>query len=152
MYYEAREHQSLPVASAAEAVNRIHSGHIQSNQCPVFRNSKGERIALVADGHIDNMWLEVAVINPDTKEQIESITFGWIKTEALKLAVVNAAVIRNEVFRRNVTLSIDGSCREEKVSFECGCCGASFQSTIKEQKQFDQDAGYGICPECALKQ
>lgn len=27
-------------------------------------------------------------------------------------------------------------------------CGSGFQSTIAQQRKFDQDAGYGICSNC----
>ena len=35
--------------------------------------------------------------------------------------------------------------------FICGCCGCAFQSTDDEQRKFDQDDGYGICPPCAYE-
>lgn len=34
--------------------------------------------------------------------------------------------------------------------FTCGCCGKSFRSTPDEQRIFDQDAGFGICPPCEM--
>lgn len=70
MYFEARSHQSIPVADAHEAVNRIHTGNIHAYQCPTWRNKLGQRVALVDDSHINcGDFGECAAVNLDTSEQ-----------------------------------------------------------------------------------
>ena len=147
MFYEARNHISMPVADAAEAVHLIHTGKCVSSYAYIWRNAKGERIALIDDTDIDHPWGEVAVVNLDTKEQYESLTFGWIRTEGLKLAAVNDAVTLATVWRPAI-VPLDGSLADRECSFTCGCCGEQFKSTIAKQKVFDQDEGYGICGRC----
>jgi len=147
MYYESRQHTSVPVADAAEAVHLIHTRQAVDSHCPTWTNNHGHRIALVDDSHIDAPWLEVAVINLDTKEQYESITFGWCPTEAEKLGHVVECEC-GTTFARPATLPIEGQGEDRTCRFTCGCCGESFRSTLTLQKKFDQDAGYGICPNC----
>ena len=147
MFYEARNHISTPVADAAEAVHLIHTGKCVSSYAYIWRNAKGGRIALIDDSVIDEPWGEVAVVNLDTQEQYESITFGWIKSEASKLLTVTSAVTIAKVWRRAV-VPLEGSLTDRECSFTCGCCDEQFESTLAKQKVFDQDAGYGICGGC----
>ncbi len=150
MYFEARNHQSLPVKDAVEAVRLIHTGEVNSYQCPVWTNQKGHRIALVDDTHIDGpSFFEVAVVNLDTQEQYESLTFGWCNSAPEKLNLVLGCQEGHLVTRRSVSLPLDGNGRNKPAHFTCGCCGDRFSSTLQEQERFDQDAGYGICPSCA---
>ena len=86
MYFEARTHEILEVADAAAAVRAVCSSSVSHYQCPTWRNAKGERVALVDDSSINNLdFGECAVVNLDTKRQLESITFAWCKDEAEKL-------------------------------------------------------------------
>ena len=156
MYFESRSHESLPVANAREAAKRIHEGTLISHQVPIWKNANGQRIAAVPDGHIDNLYLEIVVINLDTREEIESITFGWINSLDLKAELLIAATTLNTVYNRDVQLNIDGAQLgggpQKPVTFTCSCCGEWFKSTIAEQAKYDQDAGYGHCPKCAKYQ
>ena len=149
MYYQSRSHTSHPVADAREAVALIHSGRTASNDAYIWKNQNGHRIALVDDSHIDHPWGEVSVINVDTREQYESITFAWCNSEAEKLGVVLGCQDGTSFARQNIILPLDGAEEEREAHFTCGCCGEVFRSTIAQQKRFDQDAGYGICPKHA---
>ena len=149
MYFESRMHSAINVADAAEAVRLINTGKASgAYHVPVWRNKNGHRIALVDDSHINRAWQEVAVVNLDTKEQYESLTFAWMKTEAEKLNYVMKAENGDTVCSTNVTVAIDGENADTTASFECSCCGESFESTIAKQKGYDQDAGYGYCLDC----
>lgn len=155
MYYEAREQFSHPVSGPAEAVAAIHYRRLGDCRCPIWTDpATGRRFALVNDGHIDHAWLEVAVIELTTGQpiQIESLTVGWMDTEAEKLRYVLEAVTGSPAMSRPTVLSLDGSLSPNTVTFECSCCGEHFRSTIAEQKTWDRDAGYGICPLCAPRQ
>ena len=146
MYYEARTHTSHPVSGPEEAVRLIHEGQLSSNRVPIWTDESGDRIALVSDGHIDNPFFETAVINLDAGLQYESLTFGWMKSFEEKLKhVVEAA---KPGWHRVCTIpSLDGKNFERTAWFECGCCGERFRSTLAKQLPFDQDAGFGICPD-----
>jgi hypothetical protein len=135
------------VADAAEAVHIVHTGKSISCHAYIWMNAHGQRVALIDDSCIDDPWGEVAVVNLDTKEQYESLTFGWIESEALKLALVMSAVTNATVWRPAI-VPLDGSLADRKCNFLCGCCGEVFKSTFGEQKVFDQDEGYGICGRC----
>jgi hypothetical protein len=148
MHFESQPHTSHPVADAAEAVRLVHDDAIGAHRCPIWTNANGHRIALVADHHCDDSWKEVAVVNLDTREQYESITFGWIRTYERKLESVQKCELGQFVFRKDVTVPLDGDGEDLPARFDCGCCGELFTSTIKEQAPLDQDAGYGICPSC----
>ena len=160
MYFESRSHSSRPVASLEKAVRLIYEGKDwYTYQVPIFNNSKGERIGLVPDGHINNPSFEMAIVNLDTKTQIESITFSWIKTveetiESVRESVEHSALDPDHpdyfsMFKPGtLKISIDGEGKDVEATFECGCCGEFFQSTIAIQQAFDQDAGFGICPSC----
>jgi hypothetical protein len=147
MYFEARSHRTVNVADPAAAVRLIHARDLHINLCPVWLNAEGQRLALADDSHIDSAWLEVALINLDTHEQVESLTFGWCGSEVEKLKLVLDS-LKAPAMRKNVTLPIDGTGHEAIAPFTCGCCGTEFNSTIKEQARFDQDSGFGICPSC----
>jgi hypothetical protein len=149
MYFESRNHESVPVNGPAEAVKLIHSRRINVQQAPVWKSSKGNhRIALVDDSHIDDAWVEVALVNLDTREQLESLTLAWRKTEAEKLQLLLESLESDFVFRKDITCPMDGGAQDSLANFTCGCCDERFPSTIQAQRRFDQDAGYGICPSC----
>jgi hypothetical protein len=145
MYFESRSHTSQPVASPTEAVRLIKSGECSINICPTFTNSKGQRVCLVDDGHIDTAWREVAVINLDTNRRLESITFDWCD-EAEALGAVQGCIDAKGY--SDITFPIDGKNEDQLVNFLCSCCGDWFPSTVSEQKKHDFDAGYGLCPDC----
>jgi len=148
MYFESRPHRLIHIASSREAVERIQSRQASTLNCLCWRNPQGQRLALVDDSHIDDSFGEVALVNLDTKEQYESITFAWCKHgDALQL--VERSMDGHHIFRRNVIVPLDGADENHQTHFTCGCCGENFLSTIAEQKPFDQDASFGICPACA---
>lgn len=147
MYYESIQHTGVEVDSAEAAGERIRTHDVTSNTALIWRNSRGERIAVVGDGGLDSPFFEVAVINLDLDRQIESITFGWIKPEEygreLKDCEDDAPLSD-----RPARLPLDGSREDSPCAFTCSCCGEGFRSTINEQRRFDQDEGYGHCPSC----
>lgn len=149
MYFESIEHTSIPVANATEAVHLIHTGKCQTFECPVWKNKSGQKVALVNDTDINSpSFAEVAVINIDTMQQYESISFAWCKSEQKKLDFILGCENNQPQLQRTTNLPIDGQGNETTASFTCGCCGETFNSTIKKQKKFDQDSGYGICNNC----
>ena len=82
--------------------------------------------------------------------QFESVTVGWCnELEIIKFIkeYSNIDILKNEY---NIeTLKPIMLNEEEAITwFACGCCGTGFKSTISRQRQFDQDAGYGICSNC----
>jgi hypothetical protein len=90
----------------------------------------------------------VAVIRLDVQPpiQIESITFSWCD---LNQAIGHLRECETTDFRMGETaLPLDGLGEAIPAKFECGCCGQWFESTLAEQRPYDQDAGFGICPDC----
>ncbi len=148
MYFEARQHTTLPVINAEEAATRIHSGQVNCYDALTWTATNGRRLTVVADHHIDDIWKEVAVIDLDRQVQIESITFGWIEGLAEKIQYLKNCETTDYVFRNSVSLPLDGDKEDQPAEFECGCCGDGFISTIAKQRVFDQDCGFGICPGC----
>lgn len=150
MYYESIPHRSQEVSSPEEAARMIRSGTVMSFIALIWKNSRGERIAAVDDGGIDDSWGEVAVINLDTNRQLESITFPWCTDEeAAKL--LRECQDDKGLSDRPANLPLDGGGESNHSLFTCGCCGKGFKSTIDEQRIHDQDVGYGCCSSC-LKQ
>ena len=150
MYYESRQHQSRPVADAAEASRIIKSGQVVDFHALIWKNAKGQSIAAVNDGSIDDPWSEVAVINLDTNRQIESITFPWCSDEEAARYLLECQE-EEELHRSPANLPLDGQGKDQPSTFSCACCGTGFTSTIAEQAPHDQDHGFGYCPSC-LKQ
>lgn len=148
MFYESVSHTSRPVASAAEAATLIRCGSITSCQALIWQNSRGQRIAAVGDGGLDNPWFEVAVINLDANRQIESITFGWINDLPTAIRYLEECQDATPLGNRPANCPLDGEGESTPTSFTCGCCGTGFMSTIAEQRIHDQDEGYGYCPKC----
>lgn len=149
MYYEARTHQSFPVNTALEAAQKIKNRHeLFSNSVLKYPVSEGI-IYIVPDGHIDHPFGEVAVIleKDGKRNQIESITAAWIDTPEELAEYFDKAIVSNYDMGE-AQLSIDGVNSTQKASFTCGCCGGYFKSTIQQQKKYDQDQGFGICPSC----
>ena len=147
MYYEAREHSTVPAENAEDAVRAFVADPCRF-RCPVWPNTRGERIVLIPDGHINEESAEIAVINLDTMHQLESLTFAWMDGIDEKIAhVIKAQDIEPPAMGTVTSLCIDGE-GEGLASFTCSCCGEWFQSTIAVQKKHDQDAGYGMCPKC----
>lgn len=147
MYFEAREHQSRPVADAAEAARLIVDHEVRDFDALIWTGN-GRRLAVVADGHIDKPWMEGAVIRLDVNPpiQIESITFAWCD---LNQATDHLRKCETTDFQMGrCSLPLDGRGEDVRAKFECGCCGKWFESTLTAQRPYDQDAGFGICPDC----
>jgi hypothetical protein len=150
MYYEAVPHASVPVANAAEAARKIRSGKgLLCFHALIWKNSRGERIAAVADGGLDNPWAEVAVINVDTSRQLESITFAWIDDETTAIGYLQGCEDSHGLGACHLPLDHAGN--DRPATFICSCCGTGFKSTIQEQRVHDQDQGYGYRPDCLKK-
>jgi hypothetical protein len=148
VYYESIPHTSFPVASATAAAHRIRTGQAASFHALIWRNSRQERIAAVADGGLDHPWFEVAVLNLDTQRQLESITFGWIQQDALAAACLVSCQESPGLSARPISLPMDGAGLDVPSQFDCSCCGEIFRSTIAEQQPHGLDEGHGYCPAC----
>lgn len=150
MYFESRKHELKECESIPELLNTLKNS--PDYIVPVIKNNKGESVAFVADGHIDNIRLEIAIINLSTQTQTESWNFGWVKdnSESILINTVKDLIENKYIFRKNVILPLydNSTTLKHKSDFTCRCCGKTFQSTIQYQEQFDQDNGFGICPEC----
>lgn len=146
MYYEAISHRSITVESAQEAATRIHEGNVCSCDALIW-TAHDRKMCAVADGGLNRPWMEVAVIDLNRKLQIESITFGWIDTLAEKIHHLELCET-TEFVMREARLPLDGEGESKLANFTCGCCGEWFESTIEEQRVFDQDEGHGQCPSC----
>ena len=162
MYFETTMHVSRPVANAAEAAQLIKHGklldqgsddeYLHDYDALIWTADSGRRLAVVADNHCNNPFLEVAVIDLDTKVQVESITAGWCKTaDELAKYFVRCETATDFFMRTDVTLPLDNIGGDTLADFECGCCGTSFESTYEKQRKYDQDNGYGFCPECVRR-
>jgi|SRR5262245_1335605 len=150
MYFETTMHATRDVESAQVAAQLVKDHEVCDYEALRWTAPGGRRLIVVADNHCNNPWLEVAVIDPDRNLQIESITAGWCDLEKLT-AHFETCETTDFIFRRNIKLPLDGQNEDAKATFECGCCGTGFKSTYKEQRQYDQDNGYGFCPECVAR-
>jgi hypothetical protein len=147
MYYESIEHTRRNVESAAMAARIIHERTVHDYEALCWKGKNQRTFCAVADGGCNHPWFEVAVIDLDAMVQIESITFGWVKDLEGKIwHLETCETIDFNMGRTQFPLDDQGL--DTKAYFDCGCCGKRFKSTIRIQKQFDQDAGYGICPTC----
>lgn len=148
MYFETTMHTSKPVDTAAIAAQLIKEHTVRDLDALIWTAPNGRRLAVVADNHCNNPWLEVAVIDIDRSIQIESITAGWCTSAHELRGYLEDCETTDSVIRSGVSLPLDGKSADTLAHFTCGCCGTSFQSTYEIQRQFDQDNGYGICPKC----
>lgn len=147
MYFEAIIHQKLPVADAQAAATAYRTTS-QSYQTPCF-SIGSDTFYLVADHYVDSPKAECAVLmERDGKfYQIESITSAWIDTnEEFEKSIVKA-VTEIEIYGE-VNIIFDKAKGTETANFECGCCGNGFTGNVKRQLEYDQDSGFGICPDC----
>lgn len=154
MYFAAIVHQKMELPSATAVAEAIHGRNIPDYAALSWQTSKGEFCA-VADGGINDPWLEVAIINLSTNTQIESLTFGWAKDLEEKISLLNLCetsdFVMGAVGQCRVPFSTDEDVNDIEANFTCGCCGAWFTSKIGKQLSFDQDAGYGICDPCVKR-
>lgn len=148
MYFETTMHETMPVENAAEAARRIKAHESRDFDAFIW-TAHGRRLAVVADNHCNDPWLEVAVIDLDRGLQLESVTAAWCNEEQLR-GCFEECETDDFVFRRNVRLPLDGENGDTPASFECGCCGEDFQSTYAQQRRFDKDYGYGVCSKCVI--
>jgi len=148
MYYESIPHVVTQVADAAEAAKKIKQVTVRSTEALCWTNTNG-KFYVVSDSHIDDSpFAETAVIQEINSEffQIESITAAWIDTEK-ELAEYFETAMSQPTYKRKTQLIV-GQPTNQTGWFECGCCGTGFKANIAEQLKFDQDQGYGICPDC----
>lgn len=147
MYYETREHELVPVKDANEAATLIKEGKFQTYQALIWKVSETESRIVVADGHVDEPFVELAVIKETTDGdylQIETITNAWVETAEELAKSFNEA--NYPMGKANLTIGKAEPSRE--VWFTCGCCGTGFKGILAYQLKFDQDNGYGICKGC----
>ena len=148
MFYEAIQHKTVPVADATEAATKIKEGKALSYQALTWQNANG-KFYVVSDSHIDDSaFAETALLQEINSEffQIESITAAWIKS-VKELAACFSKTETDPPIKRKTQLIV-GKPTNQIAWFECGCCGTGFKANVAEQLEYDQDAGYGICPDC----
>jgi hypothetical protein len=119
MYFETTMHETVLVDSAAEVARRIKEGQVRDFDAFVW-TAHNRRLAVVADNHCNNPWLEVAVIDLDRKIQIESITAGWCDEEKLR-GYFEECETSDFVFRREVAFPR----RVPRVQMSSLCVGAN---------------------------
>lgn len=148
MYFEARIHALREVESRMQVALLIKEQKVPWYEVLAWAGEKYTFLC-VADGHVENPFLEVAILRQEedgTYYLIESITAGWIETpEKLELELAEAERA-NPI--RKAQLIIGAPHGYEIAMFTCGCCGKRFKGNVKEQLKYDQDAGYGKCEEC----
>ena len=134
----------------AETAARMIKAHEARDFDALIWNAGDRRLAVVADNHCNNSFLEVAVIDLNRNVQIESITAGWCNEDQLRQHLETCETT-DFLMSHDVTLPLDGVGGDTPASFECGCCGSDFESTYAEQRKHDQDNGFGICPRCLAR-
>ena len=156
MYYESRVHEVVETKDAFDAAMKIKNGTIRSYQVVAWLGQRSQyRFYAIPDGHIDNPMLELAILRKDIcksaspYQQVESITNGWIKSPEELGKYFTEAENSELLMVSDAQLIVDAPKGHEAANFTCGCCGAWFKGNVKDQLRFDQDAGYGICNNCA---
>lgn len=144
MYFEARQNEVRPLRGRfsfrrlAEEIKQLSPGEAITAKGWLFVNDQP------TDNH--GRLLEVAILTQEGEEfyQWESLTADWVQLWELENWLESWIEKPNRAFRRPVAFNQDHA----PAWFLCGCCGTSFQSTMKDQRRHDQDAGFGICPDC----
>lgn len=124
-----------------------HKAFLFSDVLFTFEHN-GKNFGFANDESNCNGITELAILDVDQMTQIESLTIGWVKGDKLKSIL---ECCDNPYSQKKTGLKIEEDntiTGQKKIIFTCGCCGSGFKSTYKEQAKFDQDTGYGICPEC----
>ena len=95
---------------------------------------------------------EVAALYENSNKfyQFESLTIDWMNDKEIQNCIKKYADTNYLIKEYNIESKKPTNLNDENQLnyFNCGCCGNFFKSTIKKQKIFDQDAGYGICSNC----
>ena len=149
MYYEARENAIEKIQWPARMAGQARICD-KIKELDVCQGIETAGFIFINDQHIDTSERikEVAVLIVDENDQhwqVESLTVDWMRTFEIR-AWINEHIglsLDKAPFKRKVSLGL-----EAKVWFSCSCCGRGFESTIKYQRQFDRDAGYGLCKRC----
>lgn len=110
-------HTSRPVESAAIAAQLIKDGHARDFDALTWTAANGRRLAVVADNHCNNSFLEVAVIDLDRSVQIESITAGWCKTVDELAKYFVKCETTDFLMRSGIELPLDGAKADAKADF-----------------------------------
>ena len=150
MYYESRVHKLMPVSSSDFAAKLIKSGHTFGYEAISWTGSDGKNYLAVNDASIDDKnFAETAVLLCENGNYfaIESITVPW---ESLKELRETFREVEKQPYpvKMPTQLLIDAPDDTQRADFICGCCGESFNDLFKKQLTYDQDSGYGICPDC----
>lgn len=150
MFYEGRiqfirEYDSLE--SLLDAVSRIFA----HNVVYCFRKDK-QLFGIANDQRTCECVTEAAILNLTKMTQIESVTLDWLEQENWLAYFTRLFNNPYTGFEKPLDFTISGnkitSDKPRLALFECGCCGTGFHSDYQYQVKFDQDAGYGICPDC----
>lgn len=140
------------VKDAHKAARLMFGRELEWYKVPIWELESGYKMMLVADGCLDSMFDEVAVIRweGDRMYQVESITLGWIKSaDYFEELILPCEDGMDDPIKRQVVLSIGEPRADTIAGMMCGCCGAWFNGVVKDQLAFGQDAGYGFCDKCA---
>lgn len=148
MNFETRIYILRHVQGPEEAARIIKSDERKIYEALTWKGA-AHQFYCVAAGHIDDPFLEVAVLRdgPDNeKYQIESITAGWID-DPDQLARYLADAQSGSPYRK-VVFIVNKPKGDEVAWFICSCCGQDFKGNVAQQLTYDQDSGYGLCNAC----
>jgi hypothetical protein len=124
-----------------------HNAYLYSDVVYTFEHN-GKNYGFSNDASNCNGITELAILDIDNMTQIESLTIGWVKGDKLK-SILECCDKPYSQLKTGLKINPDNTITgQQKSYFTCGCCGTEFKSTYKIQAKFDQDMGYGICPDC----
>lgn len=151
MYFETITHELVMVSNAREAAEGIKSKRFVHYQVPSW-NHNGVQWFIVSDTHADDSAFgESAIIVHAHGHyiQVESFTIAWMKDiDQLVSDLENLYDETTWPIKKPVNLILDIIEGTEMAQFDCGCCGTRFKGNVKEQLEYGQDAGFGICDNC----
>lgn len=143
MYYETVIHEKLTVNTLTEV------SELLINKKPAcYKAINWDNFYFVNDAHIDDPpFSEVAVLfkKEDDYYQFESLSGTALEVDDLNM-IINDYLNNKYVDRLKYLLFEKND--NVKAYFTCGCCGNRFYSNVSYQLKFNQDNGYGICPQC----
>lgn len=149
MFYEGRIQKIKKFENLESLLGQISQGFYY--ELVYCFESNGKLFGLANDQRTCETVMEVAVLNLSDMVQIESVTLDWMDNKDW-LDYFTHLFRSHTGFVIPLNFTLRGtdivSNRPRLAHFECGCCGMGFQSDYKYQLRFDQDAGYGLCPDC----
>lgn len=151
MYYQSIVHRELAVDSVKMLLDLITGRNKEIQKTESYNALKlihgAHTFYFVNDAHIDDRsFTETAVILflNDKFYQIESLTI--LETTEEDFIIKSIEILPDK--RSETQLLINNVPENAFANFTCGCCGQWFYGNVKQQLEYDQDNGYGICEKC----